>query len=58
MKELFEVLLKLKCTEVHLKMGDYRVTFISGDKFLYVTLKHHTVAGLTDALKNYVEVSK
>lgn len=54
MKELFEVLLRLRCTEIHLTLDSYSVTFIHDDD-VHVTLSHPNVKGLTDTINKFIK---
>lgn len=53
MKELFDALLKLRCTEIHFTVENYSVTFIHEDCFY--TLSHPNIEGLCDAINNLIK---
>lgn len=55
MKELFEQLLKLRCTEIHLTLGECRVSFWNGDDGMVITVSHPDPLALAVALKAYSE---
>lgn len=54
MKELFDVLLTLRCVEIHLTLEKYSVTFIHDDD-IHVTLSHPHAKGLIDAVKKFIK---
>lgn len=58
MKELFEQLLKLRCTEIYLTTTECRVSFWHGDEGLTITVCTPKPAGLAAAIKAYSETEE
>ena len=55
MKELFEQLLKLRCTEIHLTRDECRVSLLHGPDGTVLTVSHPDPLALAVALKAYSE---
>lgn len=55
MKDLFALLLKMSCTEIHLCVGEKKVTFWSEDRQSTITVSSDNLASLTRELLKHLD---